>query len=100
VTPKAVGAEGCRSRGERLEYYKIRKKVNRAEFRRALTACSKEIQRLKRKSFVRFSEEIIDTPVALKLKVLSKEHSNGLGTFIKADGSRTEDQSETLETPV
>jgi hypothetical protein len=42
---------------------------------------------------------IVDTTVASRLrKVLSKEHSNGLGTLIKADGSRTGDQRETLET--
>jgi hypothetical protein len=75
------------------------KKVNRAEFKRALTAYSKEIRRLKRKSFARFSEEILDTPVASRLrKVLSKEHSNGFGPLIKADGSRTGDQRENLET--
>jgi intergrase/recombinase len=76
-----------------------KKKVKRAEFKRALTAYSIEIRRLKRKSFVRFTEEIIDTRVASRLrKILSKEHSNGLGTFIKADGSHTGDQRETLET--
>jgi hypothetical protein len=60
-----------------------KKKVNRAEIKRALTAHSKEMWRLKMKSFVRFSEEIVDTPIALRLrKVLRKEHSNGLGSFI------------------
>jgi hypothetical protein len=76
-----------------------KKKANRAEFKCALTTNSKEIQRLKRKSFVRFTEEIIYNSVASRLrKELNKKHSNGLGTLIKADGSRTGDQRETLET--
>jgi ribosomal protein L30/L7E len=76
-----------------------KKKVNAAEIKHAPAAYSKEIRDLKRKSFVGFSEEIVDTPVALRLrKVLSKEHSNGLGTLINADGSRTGDWRETLET--
>jgi hypothetical protein len=66
-----------------------KKKVNRVEFKRAITAYSKEIRRLKRKFFVRFTDEIIDTPVASRLiKVLCKEHSYGLETLIKADRSR------------
>jgi hypothetical protein len=61
--------------------------------------CNCEIRRLKRKTFVRFSEKIVDTPVASRLrKVLNKEHSNGLRSLIMADGSRTGDQRETLET--
>jgi hypothetical protein len=57
------------------------------------------VRRSKRKSFVKFSEEVKDTPTVSRLrKVLSKDHTNGLGTFLRADGSRTEDQTETLET--
>jgi hypothetical protein len=57
------------------------------------------VRRSKRKSFVKFSEEVKDTPTASRLrKVLSKDHTNGLGTLLRADGSRTEDQKETLET--
>jgi hypothetical protein len=66
--------------GQRAEVRRLqnKKKINREEFQRALTANSKEIRRLKRKYFVRFSEDIVDTSVASRLrKVLSKEHSNG-----------------------
>jgi hypothetical protein len=60
-----------------------KKKVNRGEFKLAQTAYNKKIRRLKRKSFVRFSEEIVDTSVASRLKkVFCKEHPNGLGTLI------------------
>jgi hypothetical protein len=49
----------------------------------------------KRKSF----EEVKDTPAASRLrKVLSKDHTNGLETLLRADGLRTKDQKETLET--
>jgi hypothetical protein len=66
---------------------------------RERTAYSKEIRRRKIKSFVRFSEEVVDTPVASRLrKVLRKKHSNGLGSLIEADGSSTRDQRKTLET--
>jgi hypothetical protein len=91
------GAKGCKSRRERRLQNK--KKDNKVQFKRGLTAYSKEIQRLKRKYFVRFSKEIVDYPVASRVRqVLSKEHSKGLGTLIKADGPRTGDQKETLET--
>jgi hypothetical protein len=57
------------------------------------------VRRSKRKSFVKLSDEVKDTPAASRLrKVLSKDHTNGLGTLLRADGSRTEDQKETLET--
>jgi hypothetical protein len=40
-----------------------------------------------------------DTPTASRVrKVLSKDHTNGLGTLLRADGSRTGDQKKTLET--
>jgi hypothetical protein len=56
---------------------------------------------LKRKSFVKFSEEVKDTPTASRLrKVLSKDHTNGLGTLLQADRLSTEYQKETLETPM
>jgi hypothetical protein len=49
-----------------------------------------KVNRASEKAFVRFSEEIVDTPVASRLsKVLSKIHSNELGSLIKADKSRT-----------
>jgi hypothetical protein len=90
-----------RLQGQRREVRRLqnKKKVNRVEFKLALTTYSKEIRRLKRKTLVRFSEEILDTPVVSRLrKLLSKEHSKGLGTLIKADRSHTGDQRETLET--
>jgi ribonuclease HI len=71
----------------------------REEFKAALTAYNKEIRRSKRRSWRRLSEEVKDTPAAARLrKILSKDHSNGIGTLRKADGSRTSDQKETLET--
>jgi hypothetical protein len=46
-----------------------------------------------------FSEEVKDTLIASQLrKLLSKDHTNGLGTLVRADGSHTEDLKETLET--
>jgi hypothetical protein len=57
------------------------------------------IRRLKRKSLVKFSEEIKDTSAASRLrKVLSKDYTNGLETLLRVYGSRTKDQMETLET--
>jgi hypothetical protein len=48
---------------------------------------------------VMFSEKVKGTPTASRLrKLFSKDHTNGLGTLLRADGSRTEDQKETLET--
>jgi hypothetical protein len=78
--------KGLQEQRREVRRLQNKKKDNRAEFKRALTAYSKEIRRLKRKSFVRFSEEIIDTPVLSRLrKVRSKQHSNGLGTIINAE---------------
>lgn len=74
------------------------KKGDRCKFKEALTEYNKAIRRLKRKSFRKFSEEIEDTPTAARLrKVLSKDHTNGIGTLRKVDGTRTNDQKETLE---
>jgi hypothetical protein len=51
------------------------------------------------KSFVQFGEEINDTSDASRLKkILSKDYTNGLELLKRADGKRTNDQKETLET--
>jgi hypothetical protein len=49
--------KGLQKQKKEVRRLQNKKKDNRVKFKRALTAYSKEIQRLKRKSFVRFSEE-------------------------------------------
>lgn len=67
-------------------------------YRKILTNYNKEIRKAKRKTWKSFCESIESTPETAKLqKVLSKDHSNGLGNIRKADGSFTVDTTETLE---
>jgi hypothetical protein len=68
-----------------------RKHTDKAKFKEALTSFNKEIRRLKRQSLVRFIEEI-------KEKVLSENYTNELGSLLRAEGSLTNDQTETLGT--
>jgi hypothetical protein len=49
-------SKGLQEQRREVKRLQNKKKVNRAEFKRSLTAYSKEIRRLKRKSFARFSE--------------------------------------------
>jgi hypothetical protein len=51
------------------------------------------IRRLNTKSYAKFKKETKDTPVASRLKkVLSKDHTNGLGTLLSADELPMDDQ--------
>jgi hypothetical protein len=81
------------------KFYSENKKEERAKFKATLTTYNKAIRRLKRKSFVRFSEEILETSAAAGLrKILSKDHTNGLGSLRRVDRTLTGDQKEiTLE---
>jgi hypothetical protein len=47
----------CPEQRREVRRLQNKEKVERAEFKRALTAYSKEVRRLKRKPFVRFTEE-------------------------------------------
>jgi len=84
---------------------KSRQLFNRAKvtsdwdhYKKALTEYNRELRRAKRKDWRRVCEEINNAPTAARLhKVLSKDHSNGLGSLKKEDGSFTVDSSETLE---
>lgn len=65
---------------------------------KALTLYNKELRKSKRKHWRSFCESIEKTPDASKLqKVLSKDHSNGLGNLRKTDGNFTADNNETLK---
>lgn len=75
-----------------------RSEEDKNTYLKALTDYNKDIRKAKRESFRRFTEEINELPVATRLtKALGKDHSNGIGTLMRPDGSRTEDQKETLE---
>ena len=84
---------------------KARKLFNRAkatcdwsQYRRALTEYNKEIRKARRRNWRFTCENIECTPEAARLhKVLSKEHSNGLGNLKKDDGEFTKNPSETLK---
>lgn len=82
-----------------------RKLFNRAkitldwvQYKKALTEYNRELRRAKRKDWRRVCEDINNAPTAARMqKVLSKDHSNGLGNLKKEDGSFTIDSSETLK---
>lgn len=84
---------------------KVRKLFNRAkatsdwgQYRKALTEYSTEIRKSKRRHWRFMCENIQYTSEAARLqKVLSKEHSNGLGNVKKDNGTFTRSPSETLE---
>jgi hypothetical protein len=70
----------------------------RAMFKRALTAYNKEVRSSKRRSWKNFCAEVGNLTAVSKLrKVLSKGHSNGLGTLRRSDGSVTDNEKETLK---
>lgn len=67
-------------------------------YKRTLTEYYKMIRKSKRRSWIGFCEGISDLPSASRVrKILSKDHSNGIGTLKKGDGSFTKDPRETLE---
>ena len=69
----------------------------KAAHKAALTEYNKEIRKSKRKSWKGFCEEIKDLPTASRIrKVLSKEHTCGIGSLKKSDGTFTTDGQETV----
>lgn len=84
---------------------KARKLFNKAKrtmqwdlYKSALTEYNKEIRKSKRMDWRRTCESIENTPVVARLqKVLSKDHTNGLGTLKKENNCFTSDGTETLE---
>ena len=84
---------------------KVRKLFNKAgrtnrweAYRAALTDYNNHLRRSKRSAWRRFCESVEETPEAARLqKVLSKEHSNGVGLLRKPDGVLTKNRSDTLE---
>ena len=82
-----------------------RKLFNRAkvtsdwsQYKKALTDYNKEIRKARRRNWRFLCENIEHTPEAARLhKVLTKEHSNGLGNIKKASNEFTKSPSETLE---
>lgn len=84
---------------------KARKLFNRAKttsnwsvYREALSEYNKEIRRSKRKDWRHMCENIESAPATARLqKVLSKDHSNGLGTLKKTNGQFTKNAKESLE---
>jgi ribonuclease HI len=79
-------------------YNQSRANTDKQDYKKSLTEYYKMIRKSKRRSWVGFCEGISDLPSASRVrKILSKDHSNGIGTLKKADGSLTEDPKETLE---
>lgn len=79
-------------------FNRVRGSTDRTVYRETLTEYNKEVRKAKRKSWSNFCESVNATPVAARLKkVLCKEHSNGIGTLRKSDGSLTESREDTLE---
>jgi hypothetical protein len=77
---------------------RARDSENRQHFKQALTDYNKEIRRSKRNSWRNFCEELSDLPAASRIKkILCKDHSNGIGTLKKNDGTYTGSPKETLE---
>ncbi|XP_062710252.1 uncharacterized protein LOC134288683 [Aedes albopictus] len=68
------------------------------QYKESLTTYNKEIRRSKRVHWRHTCENIENTPATARLqKILAKDHSNGLGTLKKEDGSFTTSANETLE---
>lgn len=84
---------------------KARKLFNRAKetgqwntYKGAVTSYKKALRNTKRDSWRKFCEGVEETPTAARLhKVLSKDHSNGIGYLIKPDGSGKETANILLE---
>jgi ribonuclease HI len=72
--------------------------AKRARYKKALTEYNLAIQKQKRKSFQNFCEEIDSLPCTAKLrKILSKGHTNEIGSLVGPNGTRTKDEKESLE---
>lgn len=85
-------------RNARKLFNRAKRTSNWSQYREALTNYNIEIRRSKRKNWRHMCESIDSTPETARLqKVLSKDHTNGLGTLKKNDGSFTENTQETLE---
>ena len=68
-----------------------------SEYKRALTAYNKAIRQSKRRSWRFLCERIDQTPDVAKLqKALAKDHTNGLGSLKRSNGTFTKDAEETL----
>lgn len=68
------------------------------QYKKVLTMYNKEIRKSKRRTWRSYCENMEKTPDVAKLqKVLSKDHSNGLGTVRKTNGKFTVDTQETLK---
>lgn len=88
---------GLRKKSRRL-FNRAKITLDWVEYKKALTEYNRELRHAKRKDWRRVCETINNAPAAARLhKVLSKDHSNGLGCLKKEDGSYTVDSSETLE---
>jgi hypothetical protein len=92
------GLESRKKEVRKLYNKSKRSEEDRKTYLKALTEYSKEIRKARRESFRKFTEQINELPVATRLtKVLGKDHSNGISTLMRPDGTRTQDQRETLE---
>lgn len=81
----------------RRQFNRAKRSGEWSEYRAILTAYNKELRKSKRRSWRSFCEGIEQLPTAVRLqKVLSKEHSNGMGHLQKPDGSYTESREETV----
>lgn len=68
-------------------------------YRTALTKYNKALRKSKRETWKSFCEGVEQTPTVARLqKVLSKDHSNGIGYLAKPDGSYTRSGKETAVT--
>ena len=89
--------EKLRSKARKL-FNKAKQTSDWVKYREALTEYNKEIRRSKRRDWRFNCENIESIPVVSRLqKVLSKNHSNGLGVLKNKDGSFTANTKETLD---
>lgn len=86
-------------RTETRKLFNRAKRTNKwSEYKVALTEYNKELRRSKRKSWRQFCEGVNELPHAQRLqKILSKDHSNGLGLLRKPDGEYTATREESAE---
>lgn len=71
---------------------------SRAQFKEALTEFNREIRRSRRRSWRSCCEEIDSLSEAARMsKNLSKDHTNGIGSLRRPDGTLTESPRETIE---
>ena len=89
--------EKLRKRARKL-FNQAKRTANWSDYKKALTDYNKEIRRSKRRDWRFMCENIESIPDTARLhKVLSKDHSNGLGALKKSDGSFTSNTKETLD---